>query len=108
MFFAVMCTDKPDMDAVREAEMQAHTDYLMSHLDKIIWAGARQREGEAYGSFYLLRAASLADARAFADADPFAIAGVFASIEISDVRRGIFQPVLALGPAAETPPGGPR
>jgi len=101
MFFAVMCTDRADAEAVREAEMQAHTDYLMSHLDKIVWAGARQRDGEAYGSFYLLRAASEEEARAFADADPFAIAGVFSSVEISDVRRGIFQPVLALGPAAE-------
>lgn len=108
MFFAVMCTDNADATAVRDELMQAHTDYLMNHLDKIVWAGARQHAGDACGSFYLLSVATEDDARAFADADPFAIAGVFSAIEISNVRRGIFQPVLALGPAGNAPGNGRR
>lgn len=98
-YFSIACTDRTGDAAVRlRAEhMQAHTDYLMANLDRIIWAGARQEAGEMIGSFYLIVAPDRAAAQGFVDGDPLCKAGLFETVEVSDVRRGIFQPVLALG-----------
>ncbi len=84
MFFSILCTDKPGPEAaaLRAAHLQVHTDYLMDRLDRIVWAGAQQHKTEA---------------QAFADEDPFAVAGLFEAVVVTEVRRGIFQPVLALG-----------
>ena len=106
MFFSILCTDKPGPEAaaLRAAHLQAHTDYLMERLDRIVWAGAQQHKTVPKGSFYLIVAETEQEAHAFADEDPFAVAGLFEAVVVTEVRRGIFQPVLALGadPNAKT------
>lgn len=98
-YFAITCIDRddPEATAARDTHMQAHTDYLMANLARIVWAGARQDGGDMTGSFYIIVAPSAEAAREFVKGDPFHAAGIFESVDIADVRRGIFQPVLALG-----------
>lgn len=106
MFFAISCSDKTGLDAatIRAKHLQDHTDYLMARLDRIIWAGAQQVNTNPVGSFYLIAAQSWEEARQFADEDPFCKEGLFDEVSVREVRRGIFQPVLALGADPTKPP----
>ncbi len=100
MYFVVFCTDKPNSAQLRAAQLQAHVAYLNTQLDKLVWAGARQKDDgkTLYGSFFLVNVPDRKAAEAFSAGDPFTEAGLFDRVEISDVRRGVFNPELAAEP----------
>jgi uncharacterized protein YciI len=84
MLYAVICTDKPDSLAMRQANRPEHLDYLASLGGVIVLAGPFfEPLGETMnGSLIVVEAASLEAAREIAAQDPFAKAGLFASVEI--------------------------
>ena len=92
MFFLMRCTHRPDADAARDALRPSHRDWnrsggggLVSVLTgSALWA----EDGTALGHWGILEAASLQDARAYIDGDPFVTGGVVAEIELTRMADG--------------------
>ena len=99
MLWAIACTDKPNTAATREKALQPHRDYLQSQKGILVLAGATQNdEGtQAIGSLFVVNVDSRARAKAFSDGDPFTKAGVFATITITRMRKGQWNPAAAEG-----------
>jgi uncharacterized protein len=88
--FALICTDKPDVLGIRKATRESHIEYLKGFPDALLMAGPFLDEaGEMCGSLLIFEAPDLAVARAFSDNDPYAKAGMFASVEIRGFRAGV-------------------
>lgn len=83
MLFALICTDKPNSLDLRLSTRPVHVDYLNSLGSKLRSAGPFTDDaGQPNGSLVIIEAADRAEAKAIADADPYAKAGLFASVEI--------------------------
>jgi len=84
MLYALICTDKPGSLPLRKANRPEHLAYLKSLGDKLAFAGPfTEADGETMnGSLIVVEAASLEEARKIGAADPFAKAGIFASVDI--------------------------
>lgn len=84
MYFAFICTDKSDGLPIRKANRPEHLAYLQGLGDTLIFAGPFTAEdGETMtGSLVVVDAPTRAAAQAIAEADPFAKAGLFASVDI--------------------------
>jgi uncharacterized protein len=84
MLYALICTDKPNSLALRKAKRPEHVAYLQSLGQTLVLAGPlTEADGETMnGSLVVIEAASLQDAEKIAAGDPFAKAGVFASVDI--------------------------
>ena len=99
MLWAVTCVDKPNTAAIRATNLQPHRDYLQSQKGILVLAGATQNDDgtEAIGSLFIVNVDSRAAAKAFSDGDPFTKAGVFASVTITRMRKGQWNPQAAEG-----------
>jgi uncharacterized protein YciI len=64
-----------------------------------VLAGATQNDSgtEALGSLFVVNVDSREQAKAFSDGDPFTQNGVFASITITRMRKGQWNPEAAVG-----------
>jgi uncharacterized protein len=84
MLYAVICTDKPDSLGIRKANRPEHVEYLQGLGDHLVLAGPfTEPDGETMnGSLIVIEAASLQAAKEIAAGDPFAKAGLFASVEV--------------------------
>lgn len=84
MLFAAICTDKPGSLETRKANRPEHLNYLKSLGESLVLAGPfTESDGTSMnGSLIVVEAPSLEAARAIIDGDPFAKAGIFASVEI--------------------------
>lgn len=85
MLFAFICKDKSDHLHVRMETRPAH----LEHLNALNAAGTLKMagpflnaEGKPNGSLVIVEAADIDAARALADADPYAKAGLFESVEV--------------------------
>ncbi len=94
MLYVLICTDKTGALPVRKANRPQHLEYLKSLGDTVMLAGPFTEEDGATmnGSLVVVEAASLQAARAIADGDPFAKAGVFANVEVRPWRWTINAP----------------
>jgi uncharacterized protein YciI len=96
MLFALICTDKPNSIDLR---LQVRPDHL-AFLDKL---GENMKaagpfvddDGKPTGSLVIINADDLASAKAIAKADPYAIAGLFASVDIKPWKWLIKNPESA-------------
>jgi uncharacterized protein YciI len=97
MLWVISCSDKPDTAAAREAALKAHREYLQAQKRILVLAGATQTDdgATAIGSMFVLNVNERAEARAFSDGDPFTQAGVFATITITRMRKGQWNPEAA-------------
>ena len=86
MLFAVICTDHPNQLDLRMATRPAHLEYLNQHLAQLRLVGPLIKEGQPQGSLLVIEAGSLAEAEAFAAADPYAKAGLFAEVRVEAYR----------------------
>ncbi len=87
MLFALICTDKPASLGVRLATREAHLADLESYISKIVHAGSMlDPEGRPCGSLLMVDVADAAEAAGFAEADPYARAGLFESVVIRPYR----------------------
>jgi uncharacterized protein YciI len=84
MLYALICTDKPNSLALRMANRPEHLAYLQSLGETLVFAGPfTEPDGVTMnGSLVVVETATLEAARKIAAADPFAKAGVFASVAI--------------------------
>jgi uncharacterized protein YciI len=83
MLYALICTDKPGSLPLRKANRPEHLAYLQSLGDTVLFAGPfTDADGAMNGSLVVIEAASLEEARRISAGDPFAKAGVFASVDI--------------------------
>ncbi len=96
MLFALICTDKPDSLDIR---MNARPDHL-AFLEKL---GANLKAAGPFigdddkptGSLVIINAENKAEAQAIAAQDPYAIAGLFAAVEIKPWKWLIKNPESA-------------
>ena len=83
MLFALICTDKPQSLELRMSVRPDHLKYLESLGTALKAAGPfTSDEGQPTGSLVIIEAADRAAAKAMADNDPYARAGLFVSVEI--------------------------
>jgi uncharacterized protein len=83
MLFALICTDKPDHLEVRMANRPAHLAFLESLGTATKGAGPFLGPDEKpNGSLVIIEAKDLDEANAIATRDPYAIAGLFQSVDI--------------------------
>ncbi len=81
MLFVLICTDKPDSLALRLATRPAH----LAWLETVVVKGAGpflDDAGNPNGSLVIIEAKDKAEAEAIAARDPYALAGLFASVEV--------------------------
>ena len=99
MLWAIACVDKPNSADARASVLQTHREYLQSKKNILVVAGPTQTDdgNQAIGSLFVLNVNSRAEAKAFSDGDPFTKAGVFASITITRMRKGQWNPEAAEG-----------
>jgi uncharacterized protein YciI len=87
MLFAVTRHDKPNSLDLRLSERPRHLEYLETILGKIMYGGALLDDaGKQIGSILIIDVADAAAADAFAIADPYVDAGLFADTSIRPFR----------------------
>lgn len=83
MPFVLECLDKPDSLDLRLANRPAHLAHVEAVADKVIAAGPFLGEdGKPVGSLLVMDFATREEAERFAAEDPYAKAGLFASVSI--------------------------
>ena len=83
MLFAIICHDRQGGLETRKENRPAHLEHLASIGDSLKGAGPfLDDEGNPNGSMVIVEMADMAAAQAFADNDPYAKAGLFASVDI--------------------------
>ena len=91
MLFVATCIDKPDCLAKRTGRRPAHLVYLSSLGAKVRAAGALLDPAgqNPIGSLLILETLDEAEARAILAADPYAEAGLFASVDLKPWRQAL-------------------
>ena len=93
MLFALICADKPNSLDLRMKERPDHLAWLTSLGEALKTAGPfTTDEGSPIGSLVIIEAGTRADAEAIAKNDPYAKAGLFASVEIRAWKWAIKNP----------------
>ena len=89
MHVAIICLDKPDRNPVRVENRPAHLEHLKAHKAQILAAGPLLGADGAspLGSLLIMEFDTLEAARNFANADPYAKAGLFQSVDIHPWRK---------------------
>lgn len=86
--FAIYCIDKPLQRELRAATRAEHLSYLEQVRDIIVVAGPLlDDEGNPIGSMLLMNFPDRRAAVAFAADDPYARAGLFASVAVTAWRQ---------------------
>jgi uncharacterized protein YciI len=87
MLFAIICHDRPGALQLRLDTRKAHLDHLERNKPMLVTVGPMlDGDGQPIGSLLLVEAEDHAAAQAFANADPYAQAGLFASVEVRPFR----------------------
>ena len=86
--FALICRDKPGHLQTRLDNRPAHVEWLKAG-GNVQFAGPLIEDGEMRGSLVVVEADDLATAKAWADADPYKAAGLFASAEVIEWKKVI-------------------
>ncbi len=89
MLYAVLCLDKDGKSELRAATRPVHLEYLEKYRSRIAISGPLLKEDQMTpkGSLLILDFADYAEAREFADNDPYAQAGLFDSVSITPFRK---------------------
>ncbi|CDN46298.1 Hypothetical protein NGAL_HAMBI2427_10640 [Neorhizobium galegae bv. orientalis] len=89
MFFLMRCLHHEGQDAVRDTHRPSHRAWVQSggegHATVLIGSALVDESGSALGNFGILEAASLEEAQAFAQGDPFNRAGIVSAIELTQL-----------------------
>jgi uncharacterized protein len=101
MYFLMICDHHPNMGAIRDSLRPAHRAWVASGGDglAVVLTGSAlwNASGEGIGNFGILDAKDEANARAFAQGDPFAVGGVVARIHLTRLadtfQAGLIQPL---------------
>jgi uncharacterized protein YciI len=95
MYFVATCLDKPGHVQTRLDTRPVHLDYLNGLKEKLKVAGALLGPDAQtpVGSMLIFECADEAEARGLVAGDPFAKAGLFASVDIKPWRQGAGAPL---------------
>nr|WP_250809313.1 YciI family protein [Neorhizobium tomejilense] len=89
MFFLMRCLHHEGQDAARDTHRPSHRAWVQSGgegLATVLIGSALVDEGgSSLGNFGILEAASLEEAQAFAQGDPFNRAGIVSAIELTQL-----------------------
>jgi uncharacterized protein YciI len=89
MRYALICLDRPNALQTRVENRPAHLEHLQS-TGVVEQAGPFiDAAGQMCGSLIILNVGTKAEAEAWAAADPYAKAGLFASVMIQEWKRVI-------------------
>ena len=90
MLVALIDRDKPGATEIRAENRAAHLDYLKATASQVAQAGPLlDSDGTMIGSLIILDVADLSGAQAWADADPYALAELFSSVDLIEWKRVI-------------------
>ncbi|SEM51092.1 hypothetical protein SAMN04488103_101346 [Gemmobacter aquatilis] len=89
MRVALICKDKPGALQIRLDTRAAHLDHIQTSGVVEMAGPFLDAAGQMNGSLVILSVDSLADAQAWADADPYAKAGLFESVTITEWKKVI-------------------
>ena len=96
--YVISWMDKPGALQARMAAREAHLAHIHAQGDKVRLGGPFLGEdGQMAGSMIIFEADSLDEARAFHDADPYKLAGIFETAQITPWRL-----TTGVGVAAKT------
>jgi uncharacterized protein YciI len=84
---ALICIDKPGHLQTRLENRAAHLDHISSSGIVEMAGPFLDADGQMIGSLVVLTVDSLADAEAWAAADPYAKAGLFDSVTIREWKK---------------------
>jgi uncharacterized protein YciI len=86
--FALICRDAPGMLDTRLAVRPQHLDWLGQRAGVLV-AGPLIENGQPCGSLLIVEGENLDELRGWAESDPYAQAGVFGMVEITEWRKVI-------------------
>jgi uncharacterized protein len=89
MRFALICTDKADHLDLRKANREAHLAHIADSGVVEMAGPFLSPEGQMSGSLVILEVPDRAAAEAWAKADPYAKAGLFAKVRIEEWKKVI-------------------
>jgi uncharacterized protein len=93
MLFVLLCTDKANCLDLRMKVRPEHLAYLAGLGTKMKGAGPFLDDvGNPCGSMIIIEAVDRSEAEAMAAKDPYAIAGLFSSVEIKPWRWALKNP----------------
>ena len=93
MLFVLICTDKPNSLELRQQSRPDHLKFLESLGGKLKAAGPFvDDEGKPTGSLVVIEAETRAAAVQLAARDPYAIAGLFASVDVKPWKWSLKNP----------------
>ena len=95
MLFVATCTDRPDSMAKRLASRPAHLAYLASLGARVKAAGAllTRDQRSVVGSMIVYEGESADEIAALCAKDPYALAGLFASVDVKPWRQAVGAPL---------------
>ena len=97
MLYIIYQVDRPNGEAIRAANREAHFAYLEQHRDVLVLGGAMLAEDGATrtGSVLIINVQGREAAERFSLSEPFRQAGLFERVEIHRMRRGQWNPEAA-------------
>lgn len=87
--FALICTDRPGQQALRQENRAAHLDWLQASPGVLQAGPFLDDAGAMTGSLLIVDMADRAAVAAWAAGDPYAQAGLFAEVRIEAWKRVI-------------------
>ena len=91
MLYVLICKDQIDSEELRKKVRPDHLHYLQDFGIRLAGPILSDDQQTMVGSLILLECNNKEEAEAFASNDPYNIAGLFESIEISPSRQAIPQ-----------------
>jgi uncharacterized protein len=96
MLFALICTDKPNSQDIRQNVRPDHLKHVQGLGGSLKFAGPfLTDEGAPNGSLLVIEASDKAAARQIADNDPYNKAGLFSSVDVRPWKWAINNPEAA-------------
>jgi uncharacterized protein len=96
MLFALLCTDRPNSLELRMSSRPDHLKFLNGLGGSLKLAGPFTDDaGSPTGSLVVIEAENRAAAKEIAARDPYAVVGLFASVEIKPWKWAIKNPEAA-------------
>jgi uncharacterized protein YciI len=90
LLFVAICMDKPDHVELRLSTRAAHLAFLERRAPAVKLGGPFLDDaGKPVGSLLILDCADAAAARALLAEDPYALAGLFADVELRPWKRAV-------------------
>lgn len=87
--YAVICFDRPDSAALRDAHRAAHVAFLNANAARIVFGGPLKSaaDGPSTGALIVVDCATRQEADAFIAADPFYRGGVYENVSVRAFKR---------------------